>query len=195
MTFRNCQTDHLMKIPPKMVDRAERQSSSCLTLQKGLQLLSGDAVQLSLAKFQGDMEVDAIFDSHSGRALPPPAMNHEVHVVNKILQQHLGVERDLAAVDGPYMFGDLVHRVGLCHLCDAAENNISPMSVFPPLAYPSTVPFLDAAFLKPSTHESNLLSCVHGVDIGFGGQCSTRTVILNFKFPSLQCRPPYELLT
>jgi len=81
MTFRNRQTDNLMKIPPKMVDGAERQADSCLTLQKGLQLLSGDAVQLPLAKFRGDMELDAIFDRHSGRALPSPAMNHEVHVV------------------------------------------------------------------------------------------------------------------
>src|SRR5262245_5333039 len=80
-------------------------------------------------------------------------MNHEVHVVNKIFQQHLGVERNLAAVDGAYSLGNLVHRFGLRQLCDAAENNISPVPVFPPLAYPNTFPLLDAAFLKPSTHE------------------------------------------
>src|SRR5262249_30456259 len=140
MTLRNCQTDDLMKIPPKMIDRAERQAGIRLTLQKGLQFLSGDAVQFPLAKFRGNVELDAMFDCHPGRAFPSPAMNHKVHVVNKILQQHFWVEQNLADVDGAYSFGDLVHRVGLRHLCDTAENNISPMSVFPPLPNPSTVP-------------------------------------------------------
>src|SRR5262249_11867730 len=116
MTLGDRQTEHLMKIPPKMIDGAERQASSCLTLQEGLQLLSRDAVQFPLAELRVDMKLDAILNCHPRRAFPTPAMNYQVHVVNKILQQHLRVERDLTAVDGAYMFGDLVQRVGLRHL-------------------------------------------------------------------------------
>src|SRR5262249_51921170 len=68
------------------------------------------------------------------------------------------------------------------------------MSVFPPLAYPSTVSLLDAAFLKPSTHESNLLSCVHGVDIGFGAQCSTQSICFIRPFPCFEGTAADELL-
>src|SRR5262245_47097153 len=83
MTLGDCQTYDLMKIPPKMIDGAKREAGSRLTLQKGLQFLSGDAVQLSLAELLVDMKLDAIFNRHPRRSFPTPAMNHEVHVVNK----------------------------------------------------------------------------------------------------------------
>ena len=92
---------HHLKVHPvksRFLDR--------LPIQKRLKLLALDRTDLAITQVATDMERNPVLVRHCRRSLPFQPMHHEENVVNKILDEHLGIRSTFAIVDRPNDIGD-----------------------------------------------------------------------------------------